>query len=73
MTVKKDILDALWFKIDFWGRKTTQAQEQLILAKAAHREALECLDAAENTVEYYKSTHGKLLTAVNTIEDFLDD
>lgn len=73
MTVKKDILDALWFKIDFWGRKTTEATAKLVLAQSAHREACENLAEAEKTVAWYKSTHEKLLTAVNTIEDFVND
>lgn len=73
MTVKKDILKALWFKIDFWGRKTTEATAKLVLAQSAHREACENLAEAEKTVAWYKSTHEKLLTAVNTIEDFVND
>lgn len=73
MTVKEDILAALWSKIDFWGRKTTEATGKLVLAQSAHREACEALEEAEKTVAWYKSVHEKLLSAVNTIEDFVND
>lgn len=47
MIVKKDILDALWAKTDFWARKTTEATAKLVLAQSAHREACENLAEAE--------------------------
>jgi hypothetical protein len=73
MAIKKDILDALWAKTDFWAKKTTEATAKLVLAQSAHREACENLAEAEKTVAWYKSTHEKLIAAIITIEDFIND
>ena len=73
MTVKKDILEALWAKNDFWTKKFTQAEEYLTMAQDAHVETYKKLEEAKHNVEYYSSTRDKLLVAINTIEDFIND
>lgn len=73
MTIKEDVLKSLWSKIEFWGRKSTEATARLVLAQSAHREACENLAEAEKTVAWYKSTHEKLIAAIITIEDFIND
>ena len=73
MTVKKDILDALWAKNDFWAKKLSRAQEELTIAYDIQAEGYKKLEEAKHNVEYYRSTREKIIAAINTIEDFVND
>lgn len=73
MTIKRDIVTALWSKLDFWSTRHDKAKEDLTLAQDAHVEAYKKLEKAKHNVEYYRSTREKLIAAIITIEDFIND
>lgn len=73
MAVKKDILDALWTKNEFWSKELSRAQDFLTLVQNAHVESSKRLEGAKHTVECCRSTRVQILAAINTIEDLIND